>query len=72
MNNKSQTQGWVDVLRNLDKEIIEEENLSVEQKLELAKKTLEDIINGCCNPKTAIRRVMLDLELIRKTLEKIK
>jgi hypothetical protein len=44
----------------------------LEQKLTLATKTLDDIIAGCCNPDVAIRRVMLELGPIRKTLRIIK
>lgn len=44
----------------------------LERKLALATKTLDDIIAGCCNPDVAIRRVMLELEPIRKALKIIK
>jgi hypothetical protein len=45
---------------------------NLERKLILATKTLDDIIAGCCNPDVAIRRVMLELGPIRKTLKIIK
>lgn len=44
----------------------------LERKLILATKTLDDIIAGCCNPDVAIRRIMLELAPIRKTLKIIK
>lgn len=52
-------------------ENLQEQNEKLKEKLELAKITLQNIINGCVNPKTAIRRVMLDLKPIRDTLRKL-
>lgn len=41
-------------------------------KLAAAESCLEEIINGCCNPEVALRRVMLDLKPIRKCLRVIR
>ena len=48
-----------------------EESEILKQKLDLARKVLQDIINGCVHPETAVRRVMVDLAPIRKVLKEI-
>lgn len=55
----------------MQSENLREQNEKLKQKLDLAKKVLQDIINGCVNPDIAIRRVMLDLKPIRNALKKL-
>ena len=42
------------------------------EKIELAKKTLQEIIDSCVHPDTAHRAVMVNLTPIRETLKKLK
>lgn len=46
--------------------------LSDSEKLALATKTLESVLNGCLHPDIAIVRVLTPMEPIRSVLKKIK